>query len=99
MVKPFDQAELVARVRVHLELSRLRESLIATSDEQASTLRRALDTRSTISQAVGLMMALHRCDAETAFDKLTELSKNGNVKVRLLAERMVAEFTESLSVQ
>ncbi|TDQ00899.1 ATP-binding protein [Labedaea rhizosphaerae] len=99
VVKPFDPAELVARVRVHLELSRLRESLIASSDDQARTLRRALDTRSTISQAVGLLMALHRCDAETAFNKLAELSKNGNVKVRVLAERMVAEFTESLTIQ
>jgi AmiR/NasT family two-component response regulator len=99
VVKPFDPAELVARVRVHLELSRLREALIAASDEEARTLRRALDTRSTISQAVGLLMALHRCDADAAFGKLAELSKNRNVKVRVLAARIVEEFTESLAGQ
>ncbi|HEX6347397.1 ATP-binding protein [Umezawaea sp.] len=97
VVKPFDPVELVARVRVHLELSQLREALIVAGEHRVSTLRRALDTRDTISQAVGITMALNRCDAATAFDRLAATSKNRNVKVRDLAVEVVERFTTGIS--
>ncbi|MFC9832959.1 response regulator [Rhodococcus sp. NPDC127530] len=92
IVKPFQPNELVARVRVHLEMSWLRETLITDSELESKQLRTALDTRTTLSQAVGLTMAAFQCDADTAFDKLSSYSQNRNVKLREIAAEVVANF-------
>ncbi|MFJ6673388.1 ATP-binding protein [Actinosynnema sp. NPDC091369] len=97
VVKPFHPAELIARVRVHLELSSFREALLAEGEREASTLREALASRSTISQAVGILMALHRCDADAAFRRITALSQRRNVKARDIAAELVARFVAGLS--
>ncbi len=96
IVKPFHDRELVARVRVHLELSRMREQLIDESDNQASTLRSALDTRGTIGRAVGILMSVYRIDENAAFTQLTDLSQNSNRKTRDLATMIVDDFTAGL---
>ena len=96
VVKPFHPAELVSRVRAHLELSRLRERAIEENEREATTLRGALDSRSTVSQAVGLLMATHRCDADTAFQQLVAVSQATNRKVRDIAATVVADFTADL---
>ncbi|MDZ7932860.1 ATP-binding protein [Rhodococcus sp. NPDC076796] len=97
IVKPFHDRELVARVRVHLELSRMREQLIDESDNQASTLRAALDTRGTIGRAVGILMSVYRIDEDAAFTQLTDLSQNSNRKTRDLASMIIDDFTAGLS--
>ncbi|WP_241383368.1 ATP-binding protein [Rhodococcus sp. CH91] len=97
ITKPFHPDELVARVRVNLELSWLREQLLVTSERESDQLREALETRSTLSKAVGLMMATFRCDAETAFDKLVGFSQHRNVKVREIAEQIVGDYTASIA--
>lgn len=97
VVKPFHPSELTARVRVHLEMSRLREELLAASAHEAASLRIALDTRSVTSRAVGLLMAAHRVDADTAFAQLSAMSQATNVKVRTLAAEIVENFTASLA--
>jgi signal transduction histidine kinase/DNA-binding response OmpR family regulator len=97
VVKPFHPDELISRVRSHLELFRLREQVIADNAREAETLRGALDTRSTVSQAVGLLMATHRCDADTAFQQLVAVSQASNRKVREIAATVVADFTEDVS--
>ncbi|EME65008.1 response regulator [Rhodococcus ruber BKS 20-38] len=99
VVKPFHPSELTARVRVHLEMSRLREELLAASAHEAASLRIALDTRSVTSRAVGLLMAAHRVDADTAFAQLSAMSQATNVKVRTLAAEIVENFTASLAEQ
>jgi signal transduction histidine kinase/DNA-binding response OmpR family regulator len=96
VVKPFHPDELLSRVRAHLELFRLREQVIADSEHEAVTLRGALDSRSTVSQAVGLLMASHRCDADTAFQQLVAVSQATNRKVRDIAATVVADFTADL---
>ncbi|MBN6039159.1 response regulator [Amycolatopsis sp. 195334CR] len=96
ITKPFHPGELIARVRVNLELSWLREKLIAAGAREAEDLRKALDTRSTVSEAVGLVMAAFRCDADTAFDKLVSFSQSRNVKVRAIAAEVVADFTATI---
>lgn len=93
IVKPFQPSELVARVRVRLEMSWLRETLVTDSELETEQLRKALDTRTTLSQAVGLTMAAFQCDADTAFDKLASYSQNRNVKLREIAAEVVANFT------
>ncbi|WP_179276118.1 response regulator [Rhodococcus sp. 06-235-1A] len=99
IVKPFHDRELVARIRVHLELSRMREQLIEESGNEAATLRTALDTRGTIGRAVGILMSVYRIDADAAFTQLTELSQNTNRKARDLATMIADDFTAGLSRQ
>ncbi|SUE16258.1 response regulator [Rhodococcus gordoniae] len=97
ITKPFDPGELVARVRVNLELSWLREQLIAAQERESDQLKTALETRSTLSKAVGLMMATFECDSDTAFEKLVAFSQHRNVKVREIAEQIVGDYTASLT--
>ncbi|MEV8195142.1 response regulator [Rhodococcus pyridinivorans] len=97
ITKPFHPDELVARVRVNLELSWLREQMIVARERESDQLKTALETRSTLSKAVGLMMATFKCDADTAFDKLVAFSQHRNVKVREIAEQIVGDYTASLS--
>ncbi|GAB2792015.1 response regulator [Amycolatopsis magusensis] len=96
ITKPFNPGELVARVRVNLELSWFREKLIAAGEREAADLRRALDTRSTVSEAVGLVMAAFRCDADAAFEKLVSFSQHRNIKVRDIAAEVVADFVAAI---
>ncbi|WP_068161130.1 ATP-binding protein [Rhodococcus phenolicus] len=96
ITKPFEPDELIARVRVNLELSRLREELIATKERESGQLRSALESRTMLSEAVGLMMATFRCDADTAFEKLVAFSQHRNTKLRVIAAEIVESHTSSL---
>ena len=69
---------------------------IADSDDRAQSLLGGLDTRATIGQAVGLLMAQERCTAAQAFDLLRITSQRRNVKLREVAAGMVAAFEERL---
>lgn len=60
----------------------------------AVQLEKALISRSTIDQAKGILMARHRCDAEEAFRLLVDASSSANVKLRVLAERLVRETAD-----
>lgn len=83
-------------MRVNLELSRLREELIATKERESGQLRSALESRTMLSEAVGLMMATFRCDADTAFEKLVAFSQHRNTKLRVIAAEIVESHTSSL---
>ena len=70
---------------------------IADSDSRAESLLGGLDTRATIGQAVGLLMAQERVPAERAFDLLRIASQRRNVKLRDVAAGVVAAFEEGLA--
>lgn len=70
---------------------------IADSDSRAESLLGGLDTRATIGQAVGLLMAQERVPAERAFDLLRIASQRRNVKLRDIAAGVVAAFEEGLA--
>ena len=70
---------------------------IADSDERTESLLGGLDTRATIGQAVGLLMAQERVTAEQAFDLLRIASQRRNVKLRDVAASLVTAFEESLA--
>jgi GAF domain-containing protein len=70
---------------------------IADSDHRAESLLSGLDTRATIGQAVGLLMAQERVTAEQAFDLLRIASQRRNVKLRDVAAGVVAAFEEGLA--
>ena len=44
-----------------------------------------------IEQAKGIIMAQYRCGPEEAFEILCGMSQHANVKLRILAERMVQQ--------
>jgi GAF domain-containing protein len=69
---------------------------IADGDERADRLAGGLDTRTTIGQAIGLVMAQERCSAEQAFALLRVSSQRRNVKLRDVAAALVASFEADL---
>lgn len=84
-------AELLAESLAGL----LHDAQVKTQLEAANLqLETALRSRATIDQAKGILMARHRCDAEKAFAMLAEASSSANVKLRVLAERLVRETAE-----
>ncbi|MFF0813653.1 PAS and ANTAR domain-containing protein [Rhodococcus sp. NPDC003318] len=56
-----------------------------------------LASRAAIEQAKGALMLVYGIDADRAFDVLTWRSQESNVKLRLLAQQLVAEFTEAVN--
>jgi transcriptional regulator with GAF, ATPase, and Fis domain len=64
-------------------------SRYAEARELASQLEQALRSRAVIDQAIGIMMAESRCDAEQAFAMLGRASNNRNMKLRDLAIQIV----------
>ncbi len=55
----------------------------------AEQLQRALETRPTIDQAKGILMAQRRCSPDEAFSALVAASRRENVKVSEIARRVV----------
>lgn len=58
--------------------------------EEATTLRRGLESNREIGKAVGLLMVLHDLDDERAFQMLAKVSQEMNVKVAEVAAQVVA---------
>lgn len=52
-------------------------------------LERALTSRAVIDQAKGMLMALHGCTADEAFDLLVNQSQHRNIKVHDVAKQLV----------
>jgi hypothetical protein len=57
--------------------------------EELDGLRRALRTRATIEQAMGVLIVSHRCAPQQAFKILVGLSQQHNVKLHRLAQLLV----------
>ena len=54
---------------------------IAEHSKAIDNLRTALTSRSTIDQAIGILMAQQRCDARSAFALLRQASRCRNIKL------------------
>ncbi len=65
--------------------------LLTRARGRAEQLQRALGSRQVIDQAIGILRSRSGCSAEEAFDRLTRMSQADNVKLRVVAERLVAE--------
>jgi len=63
------------------------------ADERASQLEQALASRSTIDQALGVLMTQNHCTRDTAFGILRRASQNRNVKLRDVAATIIERFT------
>lgn len=65
--------------------------LLATARERTDNLRRALSSRAVIDQAIGIIRSRSGADADEAFERLKHLSQTTNVKLVVVAERLVEE--------
>ncbi len=67
-----------------------------TEDREQKQLSAAIaeiaGNRATIEQAKGMLMVVYGIDSEAAFDLLRWRSQDANVKLRLLADQVVADF-------
>lgn len=71
---------------------------IAGHADAAEDRRRAMESRTVIDLAVGIVMAQSRCDQAAAFDVLTRASSHRNMKIAVLAEEIVASVGASSPV-
>ncbi|HYH24051.1 MAG TPA: ANTAR domain-containing protein, partial [Blastococcus sp.] len=81
-----EKALLVAEV---LAIAVLNADRYARVSEEAQNLRQAMQSRAVIEQAKGILMERFKLTPDRAFDVLTRVSQEGNVKVRELARRVV----------
>jgi GAF domain-containing protein len=58
-------------------------------------MRKAMESRSVIDQAMGVIMAQNRCDADAAFAILTRASQNRNIKLREIARGTVLSVSRT----
>ena len=65
--------------------------LLASAHERTLRLQRALDSRSVIDQAIGIIRSRSGGTAAEAFERLTQISQAENVKLYAVAERLVEE--------
>lgn len=66
-------------------------ALAAAAIEKITQLETALDTRSVIGQAMGVLMASYRMNDREAFAALTRISSQSNVKLAVIARRLVEQ--------
>ena len=67
--------------------------VLADSQRLADNLGEALRSRAVIDQAKGILMALHGCDADRAFELLREASQTSHRKLRDVAQEIVADIS------
>jgi DNA-binding response OmpR family regulator len=89
VVKPFEAAELLARVRAHVELARLRSEGRAEAEREAAQLRGGLESNRQIGAAIGILMQQRKIRSEEAFGLLKERSNSLNRKLREIADTVV----------
>lgn len=67
--------------------------LALSAIDKERNLRRAMESREVIGQAMGILMERHRVTASQAFDLMVHVSQRTNVKLRAIAERLVETGT------
>ena len=89
IAKPFDPSELLARVRVHVELARLREYAVSQAQDEAANLRVALSSNRQIGAALGIIMQRYQIDNDESFALLRSFSQRLNRKLRDIADDVI----------
>jgi hypothetical protein len=72
------------------ELFRHQAAMAIDYAREIHNLREAVRTRTTIGTAVGIVMERYHLTDERAFAFLTRVSQDGNIKLRDVAERLIA---------
>jgi len=60
---------------------------------RAGQLQEAMESRASIEQAKGILMAIHNCDAAAAFTMLRTESQSTQIKLNAVARAFVAAHT------
>jgi GAF domain-containing protein len=68
--------------------------LLDRARERTRQLQRALANRAVIDQAIGIIRSRSGVDSAVAFDRLVRISQTENVKLHIVAERMVDEAVQ-----
>jgi AmiR/NasT family two-component response regulator len=89
VVKPFDPLELLARMRMHFELARLREYAVSQAEDEAANLRVALSSNRRIATALGILMYRFKIGNDESFTLLQETSQRLNRKLGDIADEVV----------
>ena len=89
VTKPFDPPELLARMRVHVELARLRDHAVSQAVDEAANLRVALSSNRRIGAAVGILMYRFKIGNDEGFTLLREASQRLNRKLGDIADEVV----------
>ncbi|HJV15143.1 MAG TPA: response regulator, partial [Propionibacteriaceae bacterium] len=87
--KPFNSAELLARVRAHYQMNQLRDLAVDAAQTTVGQLRQALQSNRTTGTAVGIVMTRYDLDQERAFQVLVRTSQQCNRKLHDIAEELV----------
>jgi GAF domain-containing protein len=66
---------------------------VATHMEASDDLKAAMQARTTIDLAVGILMAQNRCSQQEAFGILSCASNNQNIKLRDLAAKVIGQVS------
>ena len=77
------------RRKVAAALEEIRRTAQAFSTEAIAEIA---ESRGVIEPAKGMMMLVYRIDADTAFELLRWRSQETNVKLRVLAQQIIADF-------
>ena len=72
---------------------------IASADQRAENLKAAMDTRTVIDTACGIIMAQNNCSKDQAFELLRSASSTRNQKLNEIAEALVSRFAGSVAVK
>ena len=80
-------------VREQIHRGRSRREILR--DSAFARLQAKMSTMPVIEQAKGIVMARRRCGPEEAFDLLRQMSQRTNIKLHLLAARMVDQVASS----
>jgi len=91
-------AEVRARARAtRHQVRRGRTQREVLADSAFARLRAKMSTMPVIEQAKGIVMAQQGCGPEEAFELLRRVSQHTNVKLHVLAERVVKQVASSTS--
>jgi hypothetical protein len=85
-----DQGAVIGTHGFYVDLSPLPDPV--REDLMTAKLAEITQNRASIEQAKGMLMLIYGIDDDAAFNLLKWLSQEGNVKLRLLAEQICADF-------
>lgn len=82
---------LGARFAASAAVSMYNAQVLACAQERTENLQKALAARAVIDQAIGIVRSRSGATAEEAFERLKKLSQTENIKLAVVAQRLVEE--------
>jgi hypothetical protein len=93
------QAEIDPGAAMAADLFASQAVVALEKTRELDELHHALTSREQIGQAIGLVMAQYHLSSQAAFNFLARTSSQSNIKLRDIAERVIADYNERLKDQ